>query len=111
MEAGKLRHRVTLQRQVTTQDDNTGEMLTTWQDVAEVWAKVEPLSVREFVQSASGQVQLSARITMRYCAVVDATMRILHRGKIYNIEGLLADKVSGLEYLTLPCSEGVNDGR
>ncbi|TKE23299.1 head-tail adaptor protein, partial [Klebsiella pneumoniae] len=29
---------------------------------------------------------------------------------IYNIEGVLPDPRSGREYLTLPCSEGDNDG-
>jgi hypothetical protein len=37
-------------------------------------------------------------------------MRILHNGKIYNPAGFLQDMVSGLSYLTIPCSEGVNAG-
>lgn len=37
-------------------------------------------------------------------------MRITHRGKVYNIAGVLPDNMSGLEYITLPVSEGVNDG-
>jgi hypothetical protein len=38
------------------------------------------------------------------------SMRLVHRGKIYNPAGILTDKESGLEYVTLPCSEGVNEG-
>ena len=38
-------------------------------------------------------------------------MRILHRGQVYNIAGLLPDRVSGLEYITIPVSAGVNDGQ
>jgi len=36
-------------------------------------------------------------------------MRLYHAAKdqYYNIEGVLSDKDSGLEYITLPCSEGV----
>ncbi|KPB96501.1 Head-tail adaptor protein [Pseudomonas syringae pv. maculicola] len=37
-------------------------------------------------------------------------MRALHRGRIYNIHGALPDAKSGLEYLTLPVSEGLNNG-
>jgi hypothetical protein len=37
-------------------------------------------------------------------------MRLLHGSRIYNPQGWLADPVSGIEYLTAPCSEGVNDG-
>lgn len=108
--SGKLRHKVALQKQVRTQDPETGAMVTTWQTVANVWASVEPLSAREFIAAQAAQSAVSARIVIRHRPDVDATMRILHRGRIYNIEGVLADPRSGREYLTLPCSEGVNDG-
>ena len=110
MRAGKLRHRVTIQRPDYTQDPVTGEMTPSWVEFAKTWASIEPLSVREFIAAAATQSKVSARIVIRYRTGIDATMRILHRDKIYNIEGALPDKVSGLEYLTLPCSEGVNDG-
>jgi|SRR5690625_144321 len=108
--SGKLRHKVALQKQIRTQDPVTGAMKTTWQTVAAVWASVEPLSAREFIAAQAAQSAVSARIVIRHRSDVDATMRILHRGRIYNIEGVLADPRSGREYLTLPCSEGVNDG-
>ena len=110
MEAGKLRHRVKFQEFALTQNPNTGAVSQTWSDVVTLWASVEPLSVREFIQSASTQNQITARITTRYHPSLSSGMRALHRGKIYNIQGVLTDKETGLEYLTMPCSEGVNDG-
>ena len=110
MRSGKLRHQVTIHRPDYTQDPVTGEMTPSWIEVTKTWASVEPLSTREFIAAAANQSKVSVRILIRYRAGIDATMRILHRDKIYNIEGVLADRVSGLEYLTLPCSEGVNDG-
>jgi len=110
MRNGKLRHRITLQSQGTSQDPQTGEMIPGWQDVASVWASIDPLSAREFIAAQACQSEVSARIVIRYRADVDATMRALHRGKVYNIHGVLADQKSGLEYLTLPVSEGVSDG-
>lgn len=110
MRAGKLRHRVTLQARSMTQDPNTGAMVEGWADTDTVWASVEPLSVREFIAAQSSQSEVSARIVIRYRSGIDATMRILHRDKIYNIEGVLADPKTGLEYLTLPCSAGVDNG-
>ncbi|PMV79621.1 MULTISPECIES: phage head closure protein [unclassified Pseudomonas] len=111
MRAGKLRNRITIESPVYVQDPATGEMVRTW---VEAWAKVpssiEPLSAREFITAAAEQSKVSARIVIRYRPGVNATMRILHRDKIYVIEGVLADRESGLEYLTLPCSEGVSDG-
>lgn len=110
MRAGKLRHRITLQRPGLSQDPVSGEMLPGWQDVATVWASIEPLSAREFISAQAGQSEVTARIVIRHRADVDATLRALHRGKVYNIHGVLADPKSGMEYLTLPVSEGVNDG-
>lgn len=110
MRAGDLRHRITIQRPEYTQDPVTGEVTASWVEVAKTWASIESLSARDFIAAAANQSKVSARIVIRYRTCIDSTMRILHREKIYNIEGVLADKVSGLEYLTLPCSEGVNDG-
>jgi len=108
--AGSLCHRVELQNQVSTRDED-GILTTTWQTVDTVWASVEPLSAREFIQSGQGQAAVTARVTIRYRPDVDASWRALHRGKVYNIAGVLADRDSGLEYLTLPVSTGVNDGQ
>ena len=110
MRTGKLRHRITLQRPGLSQDPQTGEMVPGWQDVATVWASIEPLSAREFIAAQAGQSEVSARVVIRHRDDVDATMRALYRGKLYNIHGVLADPKSGLEYLTLPVSEGVGNG-
>jgi len=112
MNPAKLRHRITFQSPGTTQDPVTGEMVQGWANVWEkVPASIEPLSVKDFIAAQATQSQLSARIVIRYRSGVLPTMRILHRGLIYNIEGPpLADPDSGLEYLTLAVSAGVNDG-
>jgi SPP1 family predicted phage head-tail adaptor len=116
--AGRLRHRVTIQALTPVydsdgdviQDQNTGEVLRVWTTLGEVWAAVEPISGREFIQSAETQSQITTRITIRrQDFTVTAAMRALHGVKVYNIHGVLADKDSGLEYQTLPCSEGVSD--
>jgi SPP1 family predicted phage head-tail adaptor len=109
VEAGKLRHRVSIQDQTWTLDSN-GARVIAWVPVADVWAAVEPLSAREFIQSAATQSRVVARITIR-ARELRPTMRIIHRGQAYNIHGVLPDKNSGLEYVTLPVEVGVNDGR
>lgn len=109
MKVGKLRHRVTLQFRTETQDPDTGVMTQGWAEVATVWASVEPLSAREFIASQATQAKVTTRITIRYRDDVVPTMRLMHRGTTYNIEGVLPDKDSGLEYLTLACSSGDNE--
>ena len=107
---GKLRHRISIERPGETQDPNTGEMIPGWEVVASVWAAKRPSSSREFKQSQAGQSEITGEFQIRYRDDIDATMRIVHNGKVYNIEGVLEDDETGLEWLTLPYSEGVNDG-
>lgn len=110
MQAGRLRHRVLLQRTVKAQSPVTGGITEIWVDVATIRAEIVPSSAREFVAAMATQNEVTTRITVRYRTEISNKDRIVFRGKIYNIEGVLPDAVSGREYLTLPCSEGVNDG-
>lgn len=111
LESGKLRHRIQVQRKLESRDPESGDVIVRWVDFAKLWANVEPVSVREFLSSRATQSEIVARITVRYRDDLLPTMRIQYRGKIYNPEGWLPDKESGLEYMTAPCSAGVNDGR
>lgn len=123
LEAGRLRHRVRIERfdylrdsnGDAVQDPNTGEIARDWVEVATVWAAIEPLSAREFIQSQATQSQVTTRIVIRQRDDVDAGCRLIHvrsgrEDVIYNPAGVLADPDSGLEYQTLPCSQGVNQG-
>ena len=111
--AGRLRHRVMLQSPSYMQDPVTGDNALTWIDRGEVRAAIEPLSAREFIAAQATQSEVSANLIIRRRSEIDATWRAVHivRGTIYNIHGVQSDKESGLEYQTLPCSTGVNDGR
>jgi SPP1 family predicted phage head-tail adaptor len=121
IEAGRLRHRVRIEQLQylldshgdVYQDPNTGETRQDWVEVDTVWAAIEPVSGREFIQSQTTQSQITARIVIRYRDGLNAAMRLVHvrTGRpdvIYNIHGLLADVDSGLEYLTMPVSSGVS---
>jgi len=120
IEAGRLRHRVILQALVdlldsngdTIQNQDTGEVLRAWQDVATVWAAIEPLSAREFIAAQETQSKVTTKIIIRH-REVDPAWRAVHmRGPfpmIYNIHGVIPDPDSMLEWITLPCSTGVSD--
>ena len=110
MRAGKLRHKVMIQAPGLTQDPVSGDMVPGWADFASVFASIEPLSARDFIAAQANQSEITARIVIRYREGILPTMRILHRGKVYAIQGALPDAHSGLEYITLPVSEGVSDG-
>jgi len=119
--AGRLRHRVLLEEFVPLldsngdeqQDDQTGETSSDWIEVGTYWAAIEPLSAREFIAAQATQSQVTTRLVLRKPSRISASMRFVHmvngaRGTIYNIHGVLADPVSGLEYITCPVSAGVS---
>lgn len=113
MQSGKLRHRLSLQEQKQTQDSSTGQLVVTWQEVDKLWASVEPLSAREFIAAKTHQSQISARIVIRATEGINASQRLVdtRTGAIYNIEGVLRDLKSGHHWMTIPVSEGINNGQ
>ena len=110
MDAGKLRHRVTIERFTQgAQDPNTGDIINQWQVLRVVWASFEPVSGREFIAAQAGQSEVTARIVVRF-ADVTTKDRINMNGRLYNIHGVLPDPKSNKHYLTLMVSQGVNNG-
>lgn len=107
VKAGLLRHRVILQSLVPVQDPVTGIVTNSWVDFATVWASVEPLSAREFVAAQALQSKVELRLQIRYISGVLPSMRVVHGTAFYNIEGVLPDRKSGREMLTLPASRAV----
>lgn len=112
----RLRHRVTIQRPVKKQQSDGSMKLMRWESVFEnVPAAIEPLSVRDFIASQAAQSEIVARIVIRDRDGLTPEMRVVHerRGQVvvYNPSGWLPDPESGLEYVTAPCSLGVNDGQ
>lgn len=106
----RLRHRVTIQDRVETQDSSTGEVFITWQDVyTNVPAEVLTGPGREFLQSGSEQADTSARINIRWFSGLTQKMRILWDGKTYNIKTFETDATGRREY-RIRCTEGTNAG-
>lgn len=106
----RLRHIVTVE-QPTAGKDAFGAPLPGWEVVwKDIYAEVIPSSAKEFTSSAKENSQITGRITMRWRPGMRADMRIIHRGTIYNISGVLPDNASGLEYITFPVTAGVNNG-
>lgn len=111
MQAGRLRHRVTLEQRVTELDSD-GERTETWVDAFGLLlpAEIAPLSGRELVAAAAVQSKVAVRVRIRHRPGVSASMRVLHRNVAYGIEAVTPDTASGVEYLTLHCTHGANEG-
>lgn len=105
--AGRLRHWVELQRDELAQDPDTGEMISNWVRVDEMWAEIVPSSAREFIAASAQQSEVRGRMTIRFRDDIDASMRIVYRGKWYSILGVMEDDDSMLEHMTIMTAEGV----
>lgn len=103
--AGSLRHRIEIHAIDSIQDSDTGNMEPSYPLFANAWANVRPATVREFTAAGAEYSKVSIVVTIRYIAGVQRSMRIRHGERLYNIEGVLPDPISGREYVTLPCSE------
>jgi len=106
MNAGKLRHRVTIQQLVAT-DDGYGGITETWQDVATVWAAVEPLRGTERYRAQQVQAELSHKVTIRYRPGIKPDMRLKYGDRILEIEAVI-DVEERHRWLELLCSEVVS---
>lgn len=88
MKAGDLRHRVTIQKQ-TADTDSFGDEQNVWQDIATVWAAVEPLRGREFFQSQKENAETTVRIRIRYRNGITQDMRVVFGDKVYEINSII----------------------
>lgn len=112
MQAGNLRHSVTIQSLQLELNDSDGEQSEDWVDAfpAPLPAQILPLSGRELIAAAATASKVSTRIVVRYRPGIVASMRAVHRGLAYNITAVVPDNRSGREWLTLLCESGVNEG-
>lgn len=116
IEAGRLRHAIDIQEPTQTQDAVTGEVTVSWTSVHEsVPCAIEPLSVRDYIQSQAIQSDVAVRVVFRFLPNLSSDMRFVgvcgcHDGEVFNPEGYFEDQKTGRGYITAPCSRGVNDG-
>lgn len=105
MRAGKLRHRVIIQKATETRDAHGG-ITRTWADVSTVWASVEPLSGREFLDASQTEADISHRVRIRHYDDLTPSHRIVHGGRHLNIETIMNRDERDIE-LELMCKEDV----
>lgn len=84
MRAGRLRHRVKLQRATEACDDH-GQPVKSWYTEATVPAGVEPLRGKELVAGNQTAAEATVRIVMRYRPDVVADWRVVFGDHIFEI--------------------------
>lgn len=88
MRAGLLRHRIELQKLVTTENE-WGDPVKEWRTIATVWALVEALGGRLYFEAQQTVAQSDHRMIIRYRPDVEPGMRVLHGGKSLEIQAVL----------------------
>ena len=84
MDIGELGHRIIIQKQEITTNENGFEE-EEWIDYKTVWAGVNNLYGKEYFQAAAIQMENAVKFTIRYLGGIEPSMRICFQGKSYNI--------------------------
>lgn len=101
-----LRHRVTLQAPLDT-DDGAGGVTTAWSDVATLWAAIVPAGPGSTAERlAAGRIEAAARLrlTIRHRPGLSHAMRFVAGPRVLAILGI-ADPDGRGRWLTCDCEE------
>jgi len=101
MNLGRLNQRITIEQRTAGQDA-AGQPAGTWQAVATVWADVRHLSGLETIKAGAESSAVKASIRIRNRSGLNAGMRVVHGGSIYNIKAV-PPYVASRPFLDLVC--------
>jgi SPP1 family predicted phage head-tail adaptor len=106
LRAGKLRHRLTLQRKTETRT-STGDVVNAWVTDSTVWGAIEPIiGNREYLAASQTQNEIMVMIMIRYHATIEPSWRVVNDGKAYSIQGI-QNEYERNRMMVLMCSQGI----
>ena len=88
MQAGKLRHRVTI-KNFTEAADASGQVINTFATLATVWAKVSAKSGTEKTNEGTSNIQRTYDVTIRYTGDLKETYKLIHQTRTLNIQSIV----------------------
>jgi SPP1 family predicted phage head-tail adaptor len=106
MNPGKLRYRITLQEYIEASDQYKTPIDQGWQNVATVWASVEPIQGREYIQLQNTQSELTTKIRIRYRPDVTPAMRVQYGTRVFDVQSVIDFEERHIE-LQLMCIERI----
>lgn len=102
---GDLDQRVRIETQSNASDGYGGSVLT-WTLLAEVWARVRPVSGRERAEAAAVEAPALYRVVIRRRSDLTEGMRVVWNGQAFNLR-FIADGGGREPYMTLDAERGV----
>lgn len=103
VDPGRLRHRVVVQTPTRVRDEY-GEDVEAWGTLATTWASIEPLRGEERFVQQQAQPSVTHSVVIRHRREVTAGMRILHRGRVFQIRAIMTPGEIE-EFMRLVCEE------
>lgn len=97
MNAGKMDRQITLQRKYVTENES-GEQIETWTDIATVWAQKIDMRGSERFTASQTVAQVDTKFKIWYRRGLTPIDRVLYEGKLYDVGGVLEiGRAVGLE--------------
>lgn len=87
MRAGRLRHKITFQKIVSSQDA-FGQQIegdSEYENLKTVWASITPISGKESFLSNVDFSKVTHKIKIRFTSNIEASKRIVWQNRIFNI--------------------------
>lgn len=107
--AGPMREVIKIQQRSQVQDDS-GEESPTWTTIAERWAEKLAFPGREIWSAKERHARIPTIFRMRFpqTFTVEPQMRIVHKGKLYDITSAVDENGRGVDLL-VTCEELVGE--
>lgn len=106
LKIGDLRHRITFQVPSTTENE-IGEEIPVYNDFKTVWASIEPLSGKEYLEANKESNEITHRIRIRYTQGITNDMRIVYKNRVFDIQSIINVNERNKE-LQIMCIERLN---
>jgi len=103
MRAGRLRHRVTLQK-LSLYQDTTGAKINRYTNVITVWAEINPFKGKEFFDSHKEIGEITHKIIIRYYEGINRDWRIKFGNRTFNVLSVINTGERNL-YIEIICKE------
>ena len=103
MRAGRLKHRVTIEKPELSKDE-FGQPTKTWVTVCSTRAAIDPISGKEFFAAQQINNSINYKITIRYRPGIKSQFRVKYQDRLFEIHAPLNPKEANRELL-LMCEE------
>ena len=100
---GDLRHRVRLQALALTPDGGGG-FTESWSDLAEIWARIQPVAGVELMLGEQRQHRVTHDVMIRYRLGIQPSQRLIYDGRVFYVLGIV-NAGERDAFLTLHCEE------